>query len=373
MKRNITYVILMIGCFFVSCTQSHDNDAGTTYTMDVNVANPIVDSVLLHKTYPGSLTAQTEVRLVARVNGYLQQANYQPGDYVKQGQLLFVIEPKPYQEAVAQAEAQLASAKSQNEYAKTNYESMKEAAQSNAVSQIDFVQAESNWSQAVAAVKSAESALERAKLNLGYCYIRAPFSGHITKKNMDIGNYLNGEATPQTLATIFDDRKMTVTFTIEDSQYMRMLNDRNSSNNGKIYDTVELSFNEALPHKYVGKLSYQSPMVDLSTGTITLQAKVDNPHGELKSGMYCVVSLPYKEETQAMLIKDAAISTDQLGKYIYTVNDSNKVIYTPIEVGDLVNDTLRIVTKGISPETKYVTQAIQKVREGMNVNPVMTK
>lgn len=373
MKRIVVYLVLILGCSLASCHKSKTDEKESAYMMEVNVCLPVVDSVLLYKTYPGKLTAQSEVNLVARVNGYLQRADYKAGDYVKKGQLLFVIEPKPYQEAVLQAESQLASAKSQKEYARSNYESMKEAAQSNAVSQIDLVQAESNWQQTVAAVKSAEAALETAKLNLEYCYIRAPFNGRITKKNMDIGNYLNGNASPQILATIYDDRTMTVTFAIEDSQYMRMLNDRQKTSSNSMFDNVILSFNETLPHNYSGTLNYLSPMVDLSTGTVTLQAKVDNDFGELKSGMYCVVSLPYKKETKAILINDAAIGTDQLGKFIYTINDSNRVEYTPIEVGGLVGDTLRIVSKGVSPNTKYVIQAMQKVREGMMVKPILSK
>lgn len=370
MKNNLFILILMIST--MACNKSQ-NELSSGYVMNVNVETPKIDSVILHKQYPASLSAKMEVNLVARVDGFLQAANYKGGDYIKKGQLLFVIEPKPYKEALSQAEAQLSSAKSQNTYAKINYESMKEAASSNAVSQIDFVQAESNWIQSIAAVKSAEAALENAKINLSYCYIKAPINGRITSKSVDIGNFLNGSTSPQVLATIYDDESMTATFTIEDSQYMRMISEQNKSKDKNIYDSVTLSFNEILPHKYVGKISYQSPMVDLSTGTITLQAKVNNPYGELKSGMYCIVKIPYKELPQALLIKDAAISTDQLGKYIYTVNDSNKVVYTPIKVGDIVNDSLRIVTEGLTPYQKYVTQAIQKVRDGMTINPVLEK
>lgn len=372
MKNNLFILILILAISSVACNKSQ-RESNSGYIMDVNVDIPKIDSVILHKQYPASLSAKMEVNLVARVDGFLQAANYKGGDYVKKGQLLFVIEPKPYQEALSQAEAQLSSAKSQNVYAKTNYESMKEAASTNAVSQIDFVQAESNWNQSVAAVKSAEAALENAKINLGYCYIKAPINGSITSKSVDIGNFLNGSASPQVLATIYDDESMTATFTIEDSQYMRMISEQKDSKNKSIYDSVTLSFSENLPHKYEGKISYLSPMVDLSTGTITLQAKVNNPYGELKSGMYCIVKIPYKELPHATLIKDAAISTDQLGKYIYTVNDSNKVVYTPIKVGDLVDDSLRIVTEGLSPNQKYVTQAIQKVRDGMTINPVLEK
>lgn len=370
MKHKAIYLLCALSLMLVSCKEKQIETNMTT--MSINVALPEIDSVTLHKSYPGYLKAQSEVNLVARVNGYLQQVYYTPGDYVKKGQLLFVIEPKPYQNALSQAEAQLASANSQLEYAQINYESMKEAAKSNAVSQIDFIQAETNLNKSIAAVKSAEASLQNAKTNLSYCYIKAPISGRITKNNVDIGNYLNGSATPQILATIYDDKTMTVTFTIEDSQYMRMISQSKQSKNNT-HNIVNINFNEQLPHSYNGEIDYLSPMVDLSTGTITLQAKINNPYGDLKSGMYCVVEMPYKKLTDAILIKDSAISTDQLGKYIYTVNDSNKVQYTHIEVNDLVNDSMRIVTSGLEPNQKYVIQAIQKVRDGMIVKPLLIK
>ena len=141
MKNIISYTILVTLTIFISCGNKQNTNTNQ-HSMSVNVALPEVDSVTLQKSYPGTLSAQSEVNLVARVNGFLQQANYKPGDIVNKGQVIFVIEPKPYQEAVAQAQAQLSSAKSQNEYARTNYESMKEAAKTNAVSQIDFVQAD---------------------------------------------------------------------------------------------------------------------------------------------------------------------------------------------------------------------------------------
>ena len=371
MKLHYFAICITVLSIVSACKKS--NEIAYNNVMSVNVEKPIIDSVLLRKTYPGSLSAKTEVNLVARVNGYLQQANYRAGDYIKKGQLLFVIEPEPFKEAVTQAEAQLASAKSQKTYAQINYESTKDAAQTNAVSQIDLAQAENNLEVAIASVKSAEAALETARTNLEYCYIRAPFNGHITNKSVDVGNYLNGGTSPQVLATIYDDRTMTVTFTIEDSQYMRMVSEQEATDNKKIYNIVDITFNEYLPHKYTGKIGYLSPMVNLSTGTITLQAKIDNPFSELKSGMYCIVSLPYKKINNAILIKDAAIGTDQLGKYIYTVNDSNKVVYTPIKIGDLANDTMRIVTEGLNPDQKYIIEAIQKVRDGMSVNPILKK
>ncbi len=104
-----------------------------------------------------------------------------------------------------------------------------------------------------------------------------------------------------------------------------------------------------------------------------LKAELDNSYGELKDGMYANITLPYAIVPDAILVKDASISTDQAGKYVYVVNDSNKVVYTPIKTGELVRDSMRIVTSGLTPQSRYVTQALLKVRDGMEVKPIQQK
>lgn len=121
---------------------------------------------------------------------------------------------------------------------------------------------------------------------------------------------------------------------------------------------------------YTGRLDYLSPNIDLSTGTLNVRANLDNPKHVLKSGLYVTITLPYAEQPNAVLVCDASIGTDQLGKYLYIVNDSNVVRYRPIEVGQLVDDTLRQVTAGISPKDSYVTSALLKVRDGMTIKPI---
>ena len=110
--------------------------------------------------------------------------------------------------------------------------------------------------------------------------------------------------------------------------------------------------------------------VDLNTGTLTVRANFDNPQGILKSGLYVSITLPYGEADNAMLVKEASIGTDQLGKYLYLVNDSNIVRYRHIEIGQLIGDTLRQVTGGLSPQDRYVTKALMKVRDGMKLKPM---
>jgi RND family efflux transporter MFP subunit len=338
---------------------------------DIDVAAPIVKNITLTKEYPGYISSDKTVKLVARVSGMLQKSYLQAGKKVKKGDLIFVIEPTQYQDAVSQAEASLKTANAQLVYAKSNYERMKEAVKSGAVSKIQVIQAEATANEMEASVKNAEAALNTAKTNLGYCYVRAPFDGRITLQNVDVGNYVNGTAEPVTLATLYKDDIVYVNFNIEDNQYMLMKlqseKDKDKSDQPK---TIDIQVGETNPLTYTANLSYLSPNVNLSTGTLTLQATLPNEDGELKSGLYVSITLPYAEVKDAILVNDASIGTDQAGKYLYVVNDSNTVEYRHIETGQVVDDTLRQVISGLSPDELYVTKALLKVRQGMRINPI---
>lgn len=337
---------------------------------EIAVANPVVDSVVLEKTYPGYLKAANSAEVVARVSGQILSRNYKEGDYVKKGQVLFVIESTKYRDAVQQAQGAYNQAKSQHEFYSKQYAAMKKALASDAVSQIEVAQAESNMNSAAASMNSAAAQLQTARTNLGYCTITAPISGHISAPEIDPGNYVSGEGASVKLATIYDDDYMKAVFDIEDAQYELMVGN-NGGTGAPLYRAVPLIFTQKMPHDYTADLYYTSPSVDPTTGTLTLEGKVANPDRELKDGMYVTVSLPYGVNSKAVLINDASIGNDQLGKYVYLVNDSNKIVYTPIEVGQVYADTLRIVNKGVKPTDRYVTKAILTVRAGEEVKPVM--
>lgn len=338
-------------------------------TPEISVAKPIIKNVTLTKDYPGYLTTEKTVNLVARVNGTLQSTSYTAGGRVKQGQLLFVIEPTLYKDKVEQAEAALKTAQAQLEYARSNYSRMKEAVKSDAVSQIQVLQAESSVAEGVAAVNNAEAALSTAHTNLSYCYVRAPFDGTISKATVDVGSYVGGSLQPVTLATIYKDYQMYAYFNVADNQWLEMLmNNRQSAQ--ELPKKIMVQLGKEGSEMYPATLDYLSPNVDLNTGTLTVRANFDNPQGILKSGLYVSITLPYGEADNAMLVKEASIGTDQLGKYLYLVNDSNIVRYRHIEIGQLIGDTLRQVTGGLSPQDRYVTKALMKVRDGMKIKPM---
>lgn len=363
-------IALIVGCLTTSCHKKEKSYERSETVVDV--ALPQVDSVVLYKTYPGYLGSAQKVDLVARVDGYLVEHPYVSGDFVRKGTVLFRIEDKNYRDAVAKAEAALADARSSYEYSSSQYAAMKEALESDAVSQMDVLQAKNAMEEASAQIKSAEAALRSAKTQLSYCTVTAPFDGHVSSNNYDNGAFLAGAGSPVVLATIYDDVRMTAVFSIEDRRYLELIRNFRDSIADVDYSKMPVAFSEKLPHDYTADLNYLSPDIDTSTGTMVMKAGIDNPYSELKSGMYVTVSLPYAFESDAILVKDASIGTDQLGKYVYVVNDSNKVVYTPIEVGDIANDSMRIVTKGIDAGSRYVTKALLKVRDGMTVKPRIT-
>lgn len=365
------YIALaMVAPLLCACHKNTESAPDEEITVDV--AEVVTDSVTLSKEYPGMITADNGADIVARVNGVLLTTPYNGGDYVRKGQLIATIDPTTYQNAVTEAEAALATARSNNAYAEEHYEAVAAAFAHNAVSKMEVAQALSDRDNSRASINSAQAQLADARRRLSYCTITAPMSGRITISNYSCGAYIPGENSPVTIAHVYADDIVDAKFSIEDDSFLRMF--LNPNNRHLIdYTAIPISFGEKLPHTYTADLSNIDPNVTASTGTITITSKIQNPYGELRDGMYATVKLPYKVDPKATLIRDASISTDQLGKYVYVVNDSNKVVYTPIKVGDLVNDTMRVVESGLKPGQKYITSALLKVRDGMQVKTRTTK
>lgn len=369
MKYHVAIIplILLLAWGVQSCSKSKpDASHGASR---VEVASPVIDSVTIYKSYPGRLSANREVDIVARVDGTLESKEFEGGAFVKKGSVLFRIEDRNYRDNAVQAEAALATAQANRDYAAARYAAMTEAIKSDAVSRMEVEQARSNYEQSEASLKNATAALRTARTQLSYCTVTAPFDGHISINDLSVGTFVAGAAAPVKLASIYEDNTMLADFSIDDSSVGQLVDNIKS---GKVdLKNIPLDFGTEVTHIYTADLDYLAPKVNPSTGTLALQAVIDNPYGELRSGMYLSVKLPVANDSHALLIRDSSIASDQLGKYVYVVNDSNRVVYTPIETGDLVADSLRIVTKGLAPSDKYVTKALLKVRDGMTVDPIV--
>ncbi|MDE7136143.1 MAG: efflux RND transporter periplasmic adaptor subunit [Muribaculaceae bacterium] len=371
-SSSAVFAVLLIG--LVGCNRHNtiDNERGDTASpMTVDVAYPYVDSITISQEFPATISADKAVDVVARVDGYVTAKYFESGDYVRSGQLLFRIEDSQYHNAVSQAQASLESAQSQASYAEKQYAAMKRAYESEAVSHMDVEKAQDAVNSAKASIKVAEAQLRTAQTNLGYCTVRALASGHIKDANVNVGDYVGGEDDPITLTTIYDDAIVQAVFALNDKDFFDITSSGNVEKSQ--LESVPVTFSQPLTNEYRGAISYLAPDIDKSTGTMTIKIKLDNRTGELKDGMYATVHLPVKRDNHALLVKDAAISSNQKGKYVYTVGKDNKVVYTPIEVGEIYQDSLRVVLSGLNPDSKYVTKALLKVRDGMTVKPRLIK
>ena len=361
----IFVLVFMIGCRKAKIEDKPDKP------VKVEVAFPLEKEVVLTESYPGNLVALRQVDIMARVDGIIKKIHVQSGSKVKEGQLLYSIEDSKYRDAVNQAKANLITAESSHAYYTRQVEALKKAFQDQAVSEMELLQGISNLEQATAQIDNYKAALSNAQTMLGYCEIRAPFDGTISLQEFDEGAYVNGETTPVRINTIYNDDILHAYISIPEKRYMQLTENIKKENFS--LDSVRITFSEPLSHDYFSKINYQAPEINPSTGTVTLRFNLDNSYGELKPGMYVNVDLPYGFSRNALIINDASIGTDQQGKYVYLVNDSNRVVYVPIEVGQLYEDTLRIINKGIDPKSRYVVDALLKVRNGSHVDPYFRK
>lgn len=365
---NLTLTLVMA----VMVTACAEKEVKQAPLPQYSVEKPELRDIVYKLNYPGFLQSEQVVDIISRTEGYLQKMNVKPGQTVKEGDVLFVIEPKNYEDKLKEAEASLETAKANLKLAETTLERMQEAAKSQAVSELDVIQAQTQVDLCKAAVKKAESNKSLAATNLDYCYVKAPCSGRISVNKVDVGNYV----TPKTmLATLYKDDKMFVNFSIEASKLIWAQGQAKGSNiklskNDTFEDvTISLVDSKGNVYAYTAKLDYLSPSSDISTGTVDMRAVVNNSSKALNNGVLVNVSLPFKNVEKAVLIPESSIGTDQSGRYIYVV-ENDTVRYRSVQVGQLEEDNKREIVKGLNADEWYITQALTKVRNGQVIKPI---
>jgi RND family efflux transporter MFP subunit len=365
---NLTLTLVMA----VMVTACAEKEVKQAPLPQYSVEKPELRDIVYKLNYPGFLQSEQVVDIISRTEGYLQKMNVKPGQTVKEGDVLFVIEPKNYEDKLKEAEASLETAKANLKLAETTLERMQEAAKSQAVSELDVIQAQTQVDLCKAAVKKAESNKSLAATNLDYCYVKAPCSGRISVNKVDVGNYV----TPKTmLATLYKDDKMFVNFSIEASKLIWAQGQAKGSNiklsKSDTFENVTISLvdSKGNVYAYTAKLDYLSPSSDISTGTVDMRAVVNNSSKALNNGVLVNVSVPFKNVEKAVLIPESSIGTDQSGRYIYVV-ENDTVRYRSVEVGQLEADNKREIVKGLTADEWYITQALTKVRNGQAIKPI---
>lgn len=314
--------------------------------------------------FNGRIVAIEAVAIQPRVSGYIQQIAFDEGGEVKEGDLLFVIDPRPYRDAVASAEADLKRAEAATQLALLRAKRSRSLVDKNVVSRDAADSADAELAQKRADVDEARARLSTARLNLEFTEIRAPVAGRVSRAFLSIGNLAQADQTR--LTTIVSQNPVYVYFDLDEKSYLRYKEDFGQPGQSRNPVVVGLADQDAFP--FQGALEFIDNQIDPGTGTIRARAKISNPQNLLIPGLYARVRLGDINENPALLVSDRSILTDQNRKYVYAVDANNKAIRKDIVTGRLIGDR-RIVDSGLDIGDRIVVTGTQKILyPGMEVS-----
>ncbi|HXI68550.1 MAG TPA: efflux RND transporter periplasmic adaptor subunit [Steroidobacteraceae bacterium] len=336
----------------------------------VTVAAAVSRKVTGFDEFTGRFEAVERVEIRPRVSGYISSVNFTYGDEVRKGDVLFVIDPRPYVAERDRARAQLAQARSQLALAKSERERATKLLGQHAISQEEFDTRTAGNEQAQASVEAAQAALDSAALNLEFTRVTAPIAGRISRALVTSGNYVASGVTPLTTLVSLDP--IYVTFDGDEQAYLRYSKLARANAHGGSQEVarnpvvVGLANESGYPHQ--GALVFIDNALDPATGTIHSRALLDNHERLFTPGLFARIRLLDSTQRDAVLVNDSAIGTDQTVRYVLVVGTGNKVEYRPVQLGPVI-DGLRVVQSGLTAGETVVVNGLQRVRPGAQVQP----
>ncbi len=341
----------------------------------VTVAQPLHKQITEWDEYTGRFAAVETVEVRARVSGYINSVHFKDGQLVKQGDLLFVIDPRPYRIAVEQAKAEVERAQARLQIAVADVERAAPLAKSQTLTQREFETRLATQREAAGAVASLDAALKQAELNLEWTEVRTPISGRISDRRVDPGNLITGGpsgATP--LTAIVSIAPIHFVFDGSEADFLRY--QRLAAAGGRklsrdVQNPVSVRLADEPDYRHVGRMDFVDNVLNPKTGTIRGRAIFENKDGLLTPGYFGRLRL-YGGETNAFLVPDTAIASDQASKIVFTVSDDGTVGIKRVELGPMV-EGLRVIRSGLTPTDRIVIEGLQRARPGQKVTPEMGK
>jgi len=366
-NRPLTLFALLISPLFAGCGKPAPL---TPPPPVVSVIQPVAREVVEWDEYIGRLESPETVEIRARVSGYLDKVHFKEGKEVKKGDLLFTIDPRPYQADYDGAEAGYQRAESQADLAKDDAERAKRLIATKAISEEDYDTKVKTYSAAQAGVLSAKAALDSAKLNLEFTEIHSPIDGRISRALVTEGNLVSGgvSGAGATLLTTVVSLDPLYLYGDADERavlkYIRLSKEgkRESARYKDIPAEMELADETGFPHK--GYMDFVDNRVDPNTGTMRARGVFSNQDHSLSPGFFARIRIPGSGKYPALLIPDRALGSDQAQKFVYVVNTEKKVEYRAVQIGPLV-DGLRVVKAGLKPGELVIVEGLLRVRPGV--------
>ncbi|MER3446019.1 MAG: efflux RND transporter periplasmic adaptor subunit [Candidatus Dadabacteria bacterium] len=356
---------MAVSFLFLSCSSRHDRPSGKPGQAGMNEAVPVTVATVVQKDIPvqihaiGSVEAYSTVSVKSRVVGQLVEVNFKEGQEVKKGELIFLIDPRPFKAALSQTEANLAKDIAQMKKAEADARRYTDLFKRGIVSQQDYDQNRTNFEAMRATVKADEAAVENAKVQLGYCYIYSPIDGRIGKLMVNQGNMVKDNDT--VLAVINQIKPIYVDFSVPEQELPRI---RRYMAEERL--KVEAIIPSDREHPAVGELTFVNNQVDTNTGTILLKGLFPNENEALWPGQFVNVVLTLTRQPNAVVVPSTAVQTGQQGNYVFVVKPDLTVESRPIILG---NDLGRevVIANGLQPGERVVTEGQLRLAPGVKV------
>jgi RND family efflux transporter MFP subunit len=348
------------------CGQAQQG-AKATKPIEVIVTKPILDEVTDYQDFTGRLTAVKTVEIRARVTGYVKEVPFKEGDLVKEGDLLFQIDARPYKAQLDQDEADLVNKKAVVIQKEALYRRTENLVIKRAASPEDYDIQHGDYKVAKAGVGQAEAKLEASRLNLDWTRVTAPISGRISRRYVDPGNLVNADST--LLTTIVTENPVYAYFDVDERTYLDLLDTVSPGLttwlSGLQFPVLMRLANEE-EFTRAGTVDFIDNQVSATTGTIRMRGVFQNPKGYLKAGLFTRIRLPIGAPYKALLVPDEALQSDQGRKYVYVVNDKNEVAYRKVKFGQALQG-LRVIKEGVAAGERVIINGMQRVRPGSHV------
>ncbi len=362
LATGVALVISVAGCG----KSPSANPAMTPPPPEVSVAEVLQRDTVDWNEYTGRLEAAKTVELRPRVSGYVESVNFREGAIVKQGQLLFHIDARPFQAELDRVKAEEERSRSQLSRAKNDLARAQQLLSIHAISQEEYDSRSSAVQEAEAMVSAAIAAVTSAKLNLEFTEITAPITGRIGRAQVVEGNLVAGGAANATLlSTLVSLDPVYAYFDADERAFVEYARASRASGE-KVTAFLGMAGEDGYPHE--GKLDFIDNHVNPQTGTLRLRAVFRNASGDFTPGQFARLKLPGSSSYRALLVNERAIGTDQGTKFLLTVDDKNQVQFRPVKLGP-TTDGLRVVREGLIAGERVIVNGLQRARPGMTVTP----
>ncbi|MCR6650466.1 MAG: efflux RND transporter periplasmic adaptor subunit [Cellvibrionaceae bacterium] len=362
----LTALLSTAGAFYYTAGASADNPTATaTPAPTVEVTELTPTAIRTWTRFSGRLTPVASAEIKPLVGGTIEQVLFVDGQFVQKGDPLFVIDPRPHEAQLQRAEAELATARSRERLTKDELERARQLLEGKLISRSIFDTATSDHQVAQASVKAAESAVNQARLNVEYAYIRAPISGRAGRAELTVGNVVGAGASAPVLTTIVADDRLYAEFNVDEQTYIRSV--RSIQQQEEM--PVELTLASDESRTYRGHIHAFDNRLDVASGTIRARAIFTNTDGALTPGMYANISLGSAATQAALLVPDRAIGTNQNRKFVYVVDGQNTVQYREVALGNHFQ-AHRVVVSGVEAGERIAVNSLSHLRPSAVVNPV---